>query len=629
MQVCSARTTTNTPRGSGTRFSVSATPAVSCSWVCNRRAWASTTRPILLSPARRSPGRYPTCARPENGNRWCAQIDANEISWTNTAPPRTIKLSLAHKSATLSPQFAFPALSRDGTRIAYVGFDDQHRTVIYVRDLADLEAVPLPGTEGGTLPFWSPDGSYLGFFQDNKLKKVNVSGGPPQVLCSAEGIHDGATWSEGGDILFGSTYGSDKPILRTSAGGGDAIAVTEMDSTDEGHIWPSFLPDGKHFVYLGDASSAENHYLKVASLDGALDKRLANEISNFQFVPPDLVLFGKSGVLVAQRMDLDLLELVGEPIALARDVVVLDGHNYQFTASHTGILAFRSASPLSQLTWFDRSGRRLGTVENPLRINHFALSPDEQRLALSKDDVEGRAEDILMIDLSRNITSRFTLDPGSDSQPIWSSSGDQILFRSSRNGEWRPYIKSARGPGEARDLGIAGFVLDWFPDSRSILISITDPEGDLALVAMDDPGKREILVSAQTGVFGARFSPDGKWFAYDSVESGRREIYLQALDGSGDRVQVSTEGGDLPEWRGDGRELYYRAPGGFLMAVEITYEPYLELSSPKSLFVVPEGFNSYDVTGDGERFLVSASIEGRDSKPLTVVLNWTEGLGEK
>ena len=326
-------------------------------------------------------------------------------------------------------------------------------------------------------------------------------------------------------------------------------------------------------------------------------------------------------------MDLDLLELAGEPVALARDVVVLAGHNYQFTASHTGILAFRSASPLSQLTWFDRSGRRQGTVENPLRINQFALSPDEQRLALSTADVEDRAEDIVMIDLSRNITSRFTLDPGSDSRAIWSSSGDQIVFRSSRSGEWRTYIKSARGPGEPGDLGIPGFVMDWAPDDRSVIISINNPGGDLALVAMDTPDQREILVPAQTGAFDVRFAPDGKWFAYDSVESGRQEIYLQALDGSGDRVQVSTEGGDSPEWRGDGRELYYRSPGGFLMAVEIAYEPYLELSSPKSLFVVPEGFDSYDVTGDGERFLVGASIEGRDSKPLTVVLNWTEGLG--
>jgi hypothetical protein len=174
-----------------------------------------------------------------------------------------------------------------------------------------------------------------------------------------------------------------------------------------------------------------------------------------------------------------------------------------------------------------------------------------------------------------------------------------------------------------------GFTLDWSPDGESILISISSPQGDLALIPMGEPDKREILVPAQTSAGEARFSPDGRWFAYESVESGRTEIYLQSLGGSGDRVQVSTEGGEHPHWRGDGQELYYRAPGGFVMAVEIIYEPYLELSSPRSLFVVPEGFGSFDVTGDGKRFILTASKEGLESKPLTVVLNWTEELENK
>ena len=261
-------------------------------------------------------------------------------------------------------------------------------------------------------------------------------------------------------------------------------------------------------------------------------------------------------------------------------------------------------------------------------MGHISLSPDEQRLGVTKLDVEGRAEDILMIDLLRNITSRFTLDPGSDAFSIWSPSGDQILFRSSRTGVWRPYIKSARGPGDAKvwSEDLEGFPLDWSPDGESILMSIDYRVGDLALFAMQDPDKKETLVPAKTDAGEARFSPDGKWFTYDSVESGRTEVYLQSLGGSGDRVQVSTDGGELPHWRGDGQELYYRAPGGFVMAVEVIYEPYLELSSPKSLFVVPEGFRSFDVTGDGERFILTVSKEGRESKPLTVVLNWTEEL---
>jgi Tol biopolymer transport system component len=554
------------------------------------------------------------------------------ILGTGETPPRSMRLSLDHNAVTSSPQFDSPSLSPDGTRIAYAGFDQQDRPVLYIRKLDGLEAVPIPGTEGGVRPFWSPGGNYLGFFQDNKLKKVDVSGGPPQVICPAEGRPTGATWSESGDILFGSAYGSVFPILRVDATGGDPVAVTEIDSTEMSHLWPSFLPDGEHFVYLGDASSAENHYLKVASLDGTIDRRISNEISNFQFVPPDIVLFGKSGVLVAQRMDLDRLELIGEPIALARDVVVLDGHHYQFTASHNGILAFRSASSLRQLTWFDRSGRRLGTVEEPMRMAYFALSPDEQRLAVTKRDVEGRAEDILMIDLSRSITSRFTLDPGNDAIPVWSPNGDRVFFRSSRTGTWQPYIKPARGPGEARAWGESeGFPLDWSPDGKTFLISIArgagaDPEGDLHLIPVDNPEKMGILHPVRTRAAEAKFSPDGKWIAYESVESGRYEVYLQALGSSGDRMQVSTEGGSKPRWRDDGGELYYRASGGFVMAVEVVFEPYLELSSPKSLFVVPEGFEHFDATGDGERFLVAASMEGRDSKPLTAVLNWAEEL---
>jgi Tol biopolymer transport system component len=524
---------------------------------------------------------------------------------TSETQPGTMKLSLAHNAPTSSPQFDSPALSPDGTRIAYAGFDQKDQPVLYLRDLGGLEATIIPGAEGGIRPFWSPDGNHLGFFHDNKLKRVDVSGGPPQVVGPVEGRPTGGTWSEDGNILFGSAYGADYPIARVSATGGDPVAVTAMDSTEVSHLWPSFLPDGKHFIYLGDASSAENHHLKVGSLDGTVDKKISNEISNFQFVPPDLVLYGKSGVLVAQHMDLDGLELAGEPVALARNVVALNGHHYQFTASHNGVLAFRTASSLRQLTWFDRSGRKLETVDEPMRVGYFSLSPDEQRVALTKRDVEDRPEDILMIDLSRNITSRFTLDAGSDAVPIWSPTGDRVFFRSSRTGTWQPYIKPARGPGEPMAWGDSeGFPLDWSPDGNQFLVSIVrgtmaNPEGD-----------------------------DGKWLAYESVESGRFEIYVHALGQSGDRLQVSTEGGTRPRWRDDGGEIYYRAPGGFMMAVEVNFDPYLELSSPKSLFVVPEGFENYDVTGDGERFLVAVSMEGLDSKPLTVVLNWTKELEE-
>ncbi len=541
---------------------------------------------------------------------------------------RPMHLALRHVSDPPGGRFEHPALSADGARLAFVAPGREQTNVLWVRGLDQPAAQPMPGTEDASMPFWSPDGRFLGFFADGKLKKIDIAGGPPQTLCAASGAPFGASWNESGVILF--AHGGMLPLSRVSAMGGAPESATEVAAPSQGHIWPSFLPDGQHFVFLADAATEEAHRLVLGSLDSHEVKDLGSVISNLKFVAPDLVLYGKSATLLAHRIDTRKFEWIGEPVALARELGTRFGHYYEFTASDTGTLVYRSASPLLEALWFDRAGNRQERVTEPMSIEDVEMSPDGARVVLEKLDADGRNEDLLLVDLRRRVVSRLTLIPGAESTPIWSRDGKQILFSASRSGAWLLYAKNALGIEAERQIAgnFQAEPLDTSPDGRTLLVA-READTGLSLLALDGSSPPRDLGGVLGQALGAKLSPDGRWIAVCSEESGTPEIYLRGLDDSGSRLQVSTAGGLHPRWRRDGREIFYHTRAGAIMAVDVNLTQGTEVSAPRQLFVVSSGIRSFDVSADGQRFLIVTPIENSSTVPFAVVLHWPALLPAK
>ncbi len=538
-----------------------------------------------------------------------------------------VRLSLVRPANAAYESFHSAAVSPEGNRVAFVGDRKDGTSSLWVRPLDRLEAEPLAKTEGATMPFWSPDSRFLGYFAEGRLRKIDASGGPPQTVCDAPDPV-GGTWGADDVILFANLWG---PIFKVPATGGSPTEVTRVDSSEVGHLWPCFLPDGRRFVFLGDAETTQGHHLKIGSLDSQESQDLRVAVTNVLCAPPDNLLYVLSGDVVAHRLDEKRARLIGDPVVVAEQVVQTGGwHRFEFSASGNGVLTFRSASTLSQLAWFERDGRRAESVGEPARIIAMRLSPDGSRAAYVREDLDGRAGDIWMIDLARGSNSRFTLDPGSDANPIWSPDGSAILFASSRSGTYRLYRQSTRGSSSEEVVDVdTGQAYDWSPDGRFLLVDgASDSIQTILVISLDETRAPEPLVRDAAGYFDVRFSPDGRWVAYGLDRSGHPEIYIRGFqDGSAD-VQVSTGSGIMPRWSRLGRELFY-VSDRTLMAVTVEPgdpgEP-PHVSAPKSLFTVPGGVIDFAVQNEGDRFLVVAPVEDQWSAPVTVVLNWTEEL---
>jgi Tol biopolymer transport system component len=534
-------------------------------------------------------------------------------------------------------------LSPDGTRLAFVARDSSGKSVLWIRPLDSLAVQPLAGTENPSFPFWSPDSRMIGFFADGRLKKIDALGGPVQTLCDAP-ISRGGTWSSAGVILFAPHLG---PLYRVSASGGIATPVTRIDPSrgEDSHRWPFFLPDGQHFLYLVTSVSTGEEKAKtgiyVGSLASTGEAFLLRANSSVTYAPPGYLLFVRERNLLAQLFDPKALMLAGDPFPIAEKIQqYAQTYSALFSASNNGLLLYQaqSGAGVSQLVWFDRSGRSIGSLGEPCVCANPRLAPDGKRVALDVNDARTGNSDIWIYALSGGIPTRFTSHPAYDAEPIWSPDGRQIVFVPYRNGRQDLYQKSSSGAGtEDRILQSSRtkFPTDWSPDGRFILFRVLDANSNFELwvVPLTGDGKPIPFVRTASGASDGQFSPDGRWVAYSSNDSGTWEIYVAPFPGPGGNWKISTAGGTQPRWRRDGRELFYVAPDTTLMAVDVEPGPTFEAGAARPLFrarwrepVSANDLFAYDVSADGQRFLINTEMKEAVPLPLTLVVNWTAAL---
>ena len=561
----------------------------------------------------------------------------------------------AVRSSILLPEkrfLNFLAISPDGGQLAFVAGTSVPggKRQLWVRSLDGLSAQPLAGTENADFPFWSPDSRSIAFFADGKLKRIETSGGPAVVLCDAAPNGLGGTWSREGVILFAHPAA---PISRIPETGGVPAPVTRLDAArhETTHRYPSFLPDGRHFLYvaanLSGAPDDPANLVRVGSIDSNEDRPLIPASSNAVYAPSSagaaegFLLFYRDGSLMAQRFDPKRMRTSGQTLPLAQHVASnnLFWRLDMFSAAENGSVVYgESASAPSAIRWFDRNGRPLGTVGEPAFLTSGAtgsagrlrISPDGRRLAATVFDPSTRGSDIWLYDFARGVRTRLTSGPSSSANPAWSPDGRQIVFDSDRKHQGDLYRRPAGGGNEEPLLEGEGQRIadDWSPDGRFLALELREPRGErkvsLSILSLAD-GKVSTFFQRGINNGDARFSPDGRWLAYTSEESGRNEVYVAAFPGPGERWQISTEGGIQPRWRRDGKELFYLSLDLSLMSVEFRGSgASVEPGVPTVLFEPHPLPNFFDAAADGRFLIVSSGVE--QSPPITLVQNWASGL---
>ena len=515
----------------------------------------------------------------------------------------------------------FPVISPDGGHVVLAGSDEEGVRRLWLRSLDRMTFEEMPGTEHAVGPFWSPDSRFVGFFAaDSGLKKVSISGGPPLALAAAKHASDlGGSWGSGGAILFAPSY--EGPLYRVSSAGGEAVPATVLEPSrlEWAHRNPYFLPDGEHFLYSA-WSEASQPSVRLGNLSSGESRLLPNEASSTWYAPPGYSLFNRATTLMAQPFDADKQELTGDPVPIVEGVGRGFATPPYFSASVNGILIYRGDSATSQLTWWDRTGTRLGSPGEPGAYTQIALSPDEKRVA-----VETRGGGIWLLELSSGVFSRFILHPAGGGDAVWSPDGRDLLFGSGRNGSNDLFRKSL-GSSEVEllfDHEGDRWPEDWSPDGRQIIF-ISSSGAALYALDLDSTDQEPTLLlepTFDTDEF--HFSPDGRWIAWDSLESGRWEIFVATFPEFLQKRQVSLGGGSQPLWRRDGQELFYLKLDGTLMSVEVEIGTEIETGEPADLFqtgiAVNPFANQYGVTTDGQRFL---TIEPEENEEIHVIVNW-------
>ena len=560
-----------------------------------------------------------------------AAVLALFVSFRYRSPssPETVRFLVLPPDNSYINAEANAAVSPDGHNLAFVAADTTGKEVLWVRSFDSLKARSLPGTEGPEYPFWSPDGRWIGFFTSRSyanrsyLKKIDISGGPPITITTAI-AGNGGTWNRNDVIVFGT--GVTRLLYRVSAAGGEAVPITkESETVTVARGGVHFLPDGNHYLY--DApDSGTGRAIYVASLDSDRGKLLVESGESPAYQAGHL-LYLRGSTLVAQRFDEKQLAVAGSASTLAEQV-------YSFSASRDGaVLAYWTGvvPDAPQLTWFDRSGKQIGTLGVPVPQGNARISPDGKKVAAEIYDpqISDTDSDIWLYDITRGVKTRFTAKPGTARGPCWSPDGKHLVFSSNRRGHFDLYEKSADGSGKEELLyesAIGKYCQDWSPDGRSfIFMTVDNANRDMWTLPLFGDRKPTPYLQTEFSEAGAQYSPDGKWVAYFSDESGNNEVYVRSILPNDGKLLVSPSGGSRPLWRRDGKEIFYLSAAGELMAANVKKNgSILEIDTPTQLFKTrTESFlPSFDVSADGQRFLVVSSSPQKQPSPITVVVNW-------
>ncbi len=627
-----------------------------------------------------------TCLAKEPGERWQSAADlAREIAWLSedpgrpgaerAVPRRWLPWVVAGLCAVVAVvalfvsrgkargdgpvvQFTVPppekteldrnvlglsfAPSPDGRSIAFMTASSG-RAALWLWSVADATATRLADTDGGISPFWSPDGLSVAFFADGKLKRIAVSGGPARVLSDAPYGHAGS-WGANGVILFSEWSGEREGIHSVPAEGGKATKLQLRDDASAGvaRAWPTFLPDGTHFLYLAGMfrGLTENYRACVGQLGSPEATCLMQSDTRVEYAAPGRILFVRKGTLLAQTFDVEKRKVSGEPVAVIGGVSVFaPTGGAEFSVSADGrLIVYRLGAPASRLVWMDRSGRQVGTVGQPGYFGLVRISPDGRRLAADVEDPKTGGRDIWLYDLLTGIGSQLTFDPVDAGWPVWSPDGSRLAFGSGGKGPPDIYVKDLGGRLD-ETLAFAApstqFPVDWTRDGRFIAYVDYSPtrraQKQILLLPMSGERKPVPLAGSASTEYDPRFSPDSRWIAFATEESGQTEVYVAAVNGTGRRQRVSPAGGSLPCWSRDGKELFYVSADNDLMTARVSLDPELRFSEPKPLFSLPPfpfRFRSdYDVSLDGQRFLVNLGTERSRQPPLTAVIGWQQQLG--
>jgi eukaryotic-like serine/threonine-protein kinase len=575
----------------------------------------------------------------------CALVALGLFSFRHWSPTRRPM----HFSIALRSPIRDLALSPDGRLLAFIAPQPkQGGAVLWVDQVGGNEAHPLAETDGASYPFWSPDSKMIGFFADGKLKKIDCEGGPVQILSDAP-IGRGGTWNREGVIVFAPDSGI--AMSRVPAGGGVVTRVSGFEqviATTMSNRWPAFLPDGKHFLYTSVDFSAdlqsESSAIYLASLDSRAHQRLITSSSNAAYVPPGYLLFFRNRTLMAQRFDAERLQLQGDAFAVANDVSYLSSvARALFSVSQNGTLVYQigDGSTFSQLHWFDRNGKHLDGVDVPARYANPKLSRDGKRVAVDIDDPQSSNTDIWILDSIHYEPRRLTFDPAQDEAPLWSHDGKRILWLTDRDGKNDFYVKASDGSGVEQSvtaslhpgLSFASAPSDWSSDGRFLLYTDMREGSVLHLWVLPMTGTPYRFVEGGAADVEGQFSPDCRWVAYSSNESGRWEVYVVPFPRKEGKYQISTNGGQQPRWREDGKELFFLSRDKKLMAISVKGGTNFEFTTPIALFetqahepITAEEFFTYDASPDGQHFVINVNGEQNSAPPVDIILNWESQL---
>jgi Tol biopolymer transport system component len=547
-------------------------------------------------------------------------------------PANVVRFTLPFPNDTQPLDGAQFAVSPDGTTVALAARADANgQSQLWVRRLQGLDWRELPRTDGAAFPFWSPDSRHVGFFADRRLKRIDVESGLTQTVCDAANGSGGA-WGQNDAIVFADGHG---PLFRVPASGGSRKPITKLDSGrgEISHHWPQFLGDGHHFVFFADSAEPRNRRTYIAETDA--EGRAELTPAGVAVAADDRLLLSRDTVLVAQRVDIAHARIATNDVRTIAGAEAVGGDLARgpSVAAARSVLLYRNASPrLSQLIWLDAGGRAVGRVGDPNDDHDAALSPDGRAVAVARPDARTARSNLWLIDLARGSNQRLTFGDGEDRYPVWSPDGTRIAFASRRNGEHVLMTISTNGGGHEDKRAMSPQPLQpthWSVDGRVVLYTTAGSKTGLDVWAlpMTGDGRASPILQSTFNESDAHLSPDGRWLAYVSNESGRDEIYVQPFAQPTGKWMVSGTGATHPQWRRDGRELVFLSSDGQVMAAPFgaSAGDGLRLDTARPLFSM-HGSSDVMMTWDARRFLVQAPIDLERRPELHVVLNWMTEL---